>query len=175
MRWLLVPIFLAGCVDEAPEPVERVQAQTGAEIAFAKSVLDGLQVQSFDSNREYCGYIGVNITGEFEATAPTKGKKGSCRADEPDSDLDILASYHTHGGYSVGHDSEIPSLDDLRADVEEGVDGYIATPGGRLWFNDADNRVSRQLCGPKCISADTDFVEDYEVPTVMTLEDHKNW
>lgn len=175
MRWLLIPLILAGCVDDTPPTFERVQPQSNAEIAFAKSVLDGLQGRSFEINREFCGYIGVNSQGQFEASEPTKGRKGSCRAAEPDADLDILASYHTHGGYSEGHDSEVPSLDDLRADVQEGVDGYISTPGGRVWFNDAKSQISRQLCGLKCINADADFSEDYDVPKVMTLEDHKNW
>ena len=175
MRWLMISLFLAACVEDIPEPIERVQPQTNAEIAFATSVLAGLQAQSFDINREFCGYIGVNDVGVFVASEPTKGRKGSCRADEPDMELDILASYHTHGGYSGDHDSEIPSLDDVRADVAEGVDGYISTPGGRVWFNDAKQQVSRQLCGVKCVLADADFQEDYDVPKVMTLEDHKNW
>jgi hypothetical protein len=172
---LLIPLILVGCIDEEPAEIDRVQVQTHAEIKFAKSVLDALQAQSFELNREFCGYIGVNDAGAFVASIPTRGRKGSCRADEPDVEMDVLASYHTHGGYSDDHDSEVPSLDDLRADVQEGVDGYISTPGGRIWFNDVKQQVSRQLCGVKCVLADTDFQEDYDVPSVMTLDDHKSW
>jgi hypothetical protein len=174
-RWLILLLILLGCIEQEPAPIARIQVQTQAEVAFAKSVLDGLQVQSFDLNREFCGYIGLDDVGRFIASEPTRGRKGSCRADEPNTEMDILASYHTHGGYSEDHDSEIPSLDDLRADVFEGVDGYISTPGGRVWFNDAKAKGSRQICGVKCVTVDTQFVEDYYVPNAMDLQALKNW
>jgi hypothetical protein len=174
MRWLVLPLVLVGCIDEEPLAIERVQVQTQAEITFAKLILGGLQAQSFDLNREFCGYIGVDNTGAFVASEPTRGRKGSCRADDP-GEMGVLASYHTHGGYSQNHDSEIPSLDDLRADVAEGVDGYISTPGGRVWFNDATAHRSRLICGLKCVAADAEFVEDYEVPSTMNLQALKDW
>ncbi len=70
----------------------------------------------------------------------------------------------THGAYSLDYDSEAPSPDDLIGDIAEGVDGYIATPGGRLWFNDASARRAILLCGPGCLRADPDFRPDPEYP-----------
>lgn len=172
---MVLSLLLAGCIDDEPLAVKRVQVQTQAEIAFAKSVLNDLQIQSFEMNREYCGYIGVDGTGAFVASEPARGRQGSCRADEPGEGMDVLASYHTHGGYSQAHDSEIPSLDDLRADVAEGVDGYISTPGGRVWFNDAKAHRSRQICSLNCVAMDAKFVEDYDVPSTMTLQDLQDW
>ncbi|GLQ34669.1 hypothetical protein GCM10007939_09520 [Amylibacter marinus] len=178
MRWLLIPFVLTCCVENSTDiaaPIERIQPQSRGEIEFAKSVLEDLQQRSFENNREYCGYIGINQQGEFVASKPTEGTKKFCRADEPDPDLELLASYHTHGGYSQDHDSEVPSLDDLQADISEGVDGYVATPGGRVWFNNAEEQTSRLLCGVKCIQWDESFQEDYEVPDFMNLQDHKEW
>lgn len=174
MRWLILSFVLAGCIDDEPLATERVRGQTQAEIAFAKSVLDGLQAQSFDLDREFCGYIGVNGSRTYVASEPTRGRKGSCRAGDP-GEMDVLASYHTHGGYSEYHDSEIPSVDDLRADIEEGVDGYISTPGGRVWFSDASDSEARLTCGLKCVASDVDFIEDYDVPKAMDLQALKDW
>ena len=38
------------------------------------------------------------------------------------------------------------------------VDGYIATPGGRLWFLDSDTMVARQVCGIGCLPQAPEFV-----------------
>jgi hypothetical protein len=97
MRGLILPLILAGCIDDEPLATERVLVQTQAEITFSKSVLNGLQAQSFDLDREFCGYIGVNGSGVYVASEPTRGVKGSCRADDP-GEMDVLASYDSLGG-----------------------------------------------------------------------------
>lgn len=54
-------------------------------------------------------------------------------------------------------DIEVPSLEDMIGDIEEGIDGYIETPGGRLWFNDARARRVTLLCGSECVASDRWF------------------
>ncbi|KMW58716.1 hypothetical protein AIOL_003695 [Candidatus Rhodobacter oscarellae] len=51
----------------------------------------------------------------------------------------------------------MPSVSDVLADMEEGLDGYLSTPGGRFWFIDGQTGVSRQLCGLGCLPQDPDF------------------
>jgi len=171
MRVLLIPLILAACVDQTPVPYARVQPQSNAEIRFAMDVLDDLQLQSFDENREYCGYIGLDDAGDFVATKATKGRQGSCRADNPPAQMRLIASYHTHGGYSDDYDSEVPSISDLEGDRDEGVDGYVATPGGRVWYNNTGTMTTVMLCDVDCISSDNDFEPSgFEVSKSYTLE-----
>ena len=159
-------VVLSACSEG--EHHERPFKQSPDEIAFAAETLDALQRQSFRSNREYCGYIGVNAQGELEATPARRGRSDRCRPKRPPSHLQVLASYHTHGAYSDWMESEAPSYDDLLADIEEGVDGYIATPGGRLWFNDTRQQAAILLCDDGCLESDPayrshhdDFIERY--------------
>ena len=41
--------------------------------------------------------------------------------------------------------------------MDEGVYGYVATPGGRLWLNIFDEALAVQLCGPGCVTADPNY------------------
>ena len=93
----------------------------------------------------------MNRAGKLAATSPKRGRRDSCEPDEPPEDFEILASYHTHGDDTQEADTEVPSLEDLAGDIEEGIDGYIATPGGRLWLNDARLRRAFMLCWPGCV------------------------
>lgn len=127
--------------------------------SYAAALFDRIQPRSIADNREYCGYIGLNRAGKLAATVPKRGRPDSCEPDEPASDFEILASYHTHGAFTEEADIEVPSLDDLIGDIEEGIDGYIATPGGRLWLNDARARRAVLLCGPGCVAKDRRFRE----------------
>lgn len=135
----------------------RPAVQSAEEIAFAKEILNALQLKSIEKNREYCGYIGLDTMEGFEASKPTKGRKGSCVAKAVSDDFNLIASFHTHGAYMEKYDSEIPSYDDLSSDIEEGVDGYISTPGGRLWFSDSRKEEVRLLCGQNCLIADPNY------------------
>ncbi|SLN28627.1 hypothetical protein ROA7450_01189 [Roseovarius albus] len=134
----------------------RSTPQTAEEIAFAKSVLNDLQAQSIAQNREFCGFIGLDEDGDYISTTPTRGRKGSCQPERED-DFEPLASFHTHGAHSADYDSELPSTDDLLADMDEGIDGYIGTPGGRVWFNDSSEESAMMLCGERCINSDPGY------------------
>ena len=128
--------------------------------AFALAHLNGMQPRSFAENVEFCGYYGLDADLQIIASGPDRGDSDGCLpADPPPQMVEWLASWHTHGAYSFDADSEVPSLDDLLGDIADGVDGYIATPGGRVWLNLYQERQSELLCGPGCIAADPNFQE----------------
>lgn len=147
-------------------PVPAIAGQPGAEeVAFVKRFLNTLQKKSFQNNREYCGYFGFDEDDEMVATPAKKGRRDSCFPNDPGNILAVFASYHTHGAFSIDADSELPSSDDLKADIEEELDGYVATPGGRVWFNDSLAGTSTMLCGNDCLLSDPEFDGDLLEPT----------
>ena len=126
--------------------------------AAARQVLTGLQNRSFQTGREYCGLLGRNKDGAIVSTRPRKGNADNCLSNEFRGRwITALASYHTHGAYDHEADSEVPSFEDQSADMNEGLVGFIATPGGRLWVNLPDRTMSFQLCGLRCLPQDRHF------------------
>ena len=157
IRALLFTLAIAACTPTFTTAQTRPQPQSLAEITFITDVLNTLQPRSIAENREYCGYLGLDPSGAFIISKPKRGGNDGCRPDEPPASMRLLASYHTHAAYGVEYDSEVPSYNDLEADIYEGIDGYIATPGGRIWFNDASAAQASMLCGLTCITADPNF------------------
>lgn len=146
-----------------------VSAQSAKRIAYAKSVLAEAQTASIQSNREYCGYIGINDLGNRAAIEPRRGWKGSCRPKAPPDDWNaVSASYHTHGGYHPNVDSEVPSVSDVETDHDEGVDGWLVTPGGRVWFINGFHQTARLICDQGCLPADPDY-QDGDWPPIETF------
>lgn len=135
-----------------------VLAQSADEEALMRTVFDELNPVSIAENVEHCGYLGFDADGELAVSPPTRGEEGSCLSDDPDNLELIIASYHTHGAFSPDYSSELPSGTDMEGDEEEGIDGWVATPGGRLWYIDTTDMITRQICGIGCIAADPDFV-----------------
>ena len=74
----------------------------------------------------------------------------------------IVASYHTHGAYGRAYDNEVPSVIDLASDFQFGIDGYVSTPGGRVWLVDFQTQTTSQLCGLRCVTSDPGFVPQNE-------------
>lgn len=147
------------------------QARQDAEQdAFAARVLAKVQRRSIRENVEYCGAIGVDALGALVATPPVKGGPDWCEFTFPETFF-VTASYHTHAGYNPDAWSELPSDDDVLDDARNGVDGYISTPGGRLWFVDGSSRTVRQVCGVGCLPSDPDWQPetDTDVQTRYTL------
>lgn len=141
-------------------------AQEQAEIDFVIEFFDKLQPISFAQNKEYCGYFGIDENDNFIATKPTKGEEDSCYSDDPPEDFNYFASYHTHGAFSFDADSELPSSTDLDADISEQVDGYISTPGGRIWFNDSVEEIAVMICGRNCTVSDDRYEADANPPVL---------
>ena len=135
-------------------------AQDGAEVALVKQLFARINPVSIRENREYCGYLGLDAAGRLVASEPTPGDEASCLADDPEEIEVILASWHTHGAHSPDYFNEVPSALDYEGDEEEGIDGYIATPGGRLWYVDTTDGVMSQLCGVGCLPMDAGYDPD---------------
>jgi hypothetical protein len=136
----------------------------GAERAFMATVLADLQGESFRANAEYCGYLGINSFGEYETTAVNQGDEASCFLPSDTRGLTIVASFHTHGTYSPAYASEFPTTTDMLSDQADGIDGYISTPGGRLWYVDSDTMTVRQLCGRGCLPQDPNYRPEDDGP-----------
>ena len=173
--WLLVVAALS----ITPALADPWEAITDELDRFAVAHLDAIQPLSIRDKIEYCGLFGYDRYGRLAATQAVPGDADSCDPGiEPDG-FEVIASYHTHGAYARDADTEVPSIDDLIGDFEEGIDGYIATPGGRVWLNLYEERVSFQLCGRGCITADPDFrtcpaflpAEEYTIETLELREE----
>lgn len=121
---------------------------------FAKNILNKAQALSFAKGKEFCGLIGFNQRDELVATEPAAGDANGCQPGGEQENIEVIASYHTHGSYTEAADTEAPSPDDLEADFAENIDGYVATPGGRLWLNLMELRETVLLCGPGCLATD---------------------
>ena len=157
-RTLVVIATLCLCVPAT------AKAQSADEVALAKQVLSEIQHKSIKRNREYCGLIGYDASGQLMATEPRRGHQASCRPrPEPDG-MEVTASYHTHAAYRQVYDNEVPSVIDVEGDMGDGINGFVATPGGRLWFIDGETGVSRLLCGPRCLPSDAGYRADPDDP-----------
>ncbi len=129
---------------------------------FARNFLNDLQVPSIAHRREYCGYFFIGSDGRLQGSTPRRGTFASCDMPEPRAGQGIVASYHTHGAYGRQYDNEVPSVIDLTSDFDYGIDGYVSTPGGRVWLVDFQTRTTQQLCGLRCVTSDSGFVPQDE-------------
>jgi hypothetical protein len=127
--------------------------------------LSVLQTKSLQYDREYCQYLVVDARDVISATPPTKSKEAECSADDYPEDVIAFASYHIHGAVSPDGSYELPSYIDALGDAEEGVDSYVSTPRGRLWFIDSRAKIISVICDLACLPEDRTFIEYHdEVP-----------
>jgi hypothetical protein len=147
---------LAAAYNSSRPPTAEASGQ-GAELAFARQVLSEVQVISIRQNREYCGYIGLNAANQLISTPPVAGNEASCLLPDVPAGMTLLASFHTHSTYSPIYASEWPTTQDMRSDQQNGIDGYISTPGGRLWYTDTDTMTVREICGRGCLPQDPNY------------------
>ncbi|MHA6333671.1 DUF4329 domain-containing protein [Qipengyuania sp. CAU 1752] len=153
------------------------------EIArFAKQALNDMQGRSFASGKELCGLLLEDETGSLSVSTISEGREADC--DLPwvlPRGKFAVATFHTHGTFSEEYDSEVPSVQDLQADIDEQIDGFVATPGGRIWYTDWETKVASQACGEKCIAQDPAYRPDRQNPpapryTLRELEERQgNW
>ena len=146
-------------------------AQSVDERKFVVHLMNRLQGPSFAQSREYCGFIVRDRNGKITTGRISGGTEDSCGPIRPDEG-EVLSSFHTHGSFSRVHINEIPSVQDLRGDISGRVNGWVATPGGRLWFNDWQRRTASQICGVGCLQVDPTFIEGDrgKVDRVYTLD-----
>lgn len=127
------------------------------EIASVKARLAPIQVLSFATDREYCGYMGHLPDGQRVFTEMVRGAHDGCTPRMPGRGVRLRASLHTHGAYDPAVPAEFPTVRDMDSDAREGVNGYVATPGGRLWYIDSATMVTFQICGEGCLPQDPRF------------------
>lgn len=141
----------------------------------AQDVLNELQPRSIREGVEYCGAIGYDAYhDEFVVFEASRGQVHKCDFLVPAfNEIEIVASYHTHGNYNTLYDSELPSPEDYYGDKESGTYGYVATPGGRLWFINPKTRSVMLICQNGCIISDRFFAPHVERPirSFYTIED----
>lgn len=152
-------------------------AEAEAELALARGILTDLQRRSFEENREFCGYIGLSSWGELVSTPAVPGDEATCPLPAVPPGMTVLASFHTHGTYSPYYASEWPTAQDVMTDAQSGINGYISTPGGRLWHVDTQQLTVRDVCGRGCLPQDPNYVaaEDGPLRPLMTLGDLQAW
>lgn len=138
-------------------PAQAEPGHSAAERALVTALFTVLQPRSFALNVEFCGYVVRDAAGHLRLTGPVAGAAETCQAPWPEHAAEVLASWHTHGGFDMEMWNELPSDRDMRADRMEGVDGWVATPGGRLWHIDGERMVAALLCGPRCLPWDPDY------------------
>lgn len=139
--------------------VNRVSASDEVA-AIAKQALNIAQPNSFKNNIEYCGLIGYHLSGALLFSPPIPGFRNSCNPGlNPWAWREVVATYHTHGAHTFDSDAEVPSLEDLLADFAEGTDGYIATPGGRIWHVSVKDKKAYMLCDVDCIKSDQNYTD----------------
>lgn len=125
---------------------------------FARGYLNTAQALSFRDGIEYCGFFFVDAAGAIASTEPSPGEAGSCRIGNPPNG--VVAGWHTHSAYDRDVIGEVPSPRDMAITFEIGLDGYVATPGGRLWRMNSRAQNAEQVCSAGCLLTDPAFVED---------------
>lgn len=131
-------------------------AAADLEADLARSVLGSLPAQSFRDNAEYCGYLGFDGGGSLLATPAAKGGLDWCEIDTPEG-IEIVASYHTRAEHDPIAWSEVSSREDMEMHEDQGTDGHVSTPGGRLWYIDTEDMIATQICGIGCLPLDPRF------------------
>ncbi|MBF9030512.1 DUF4329 domain-containing protein [Rhodobacterales bacterium HKCCE3408] len=143
----------------APAP-----AQDAAEMEFAMALFTGINPQSISFNREVCGYIVRHPDGRIDSTKHSWGTEASCANLPAPDGVVVLSSWHTHAAWGRGYDGEVPSLIDVEGDMRSGINGWVGTPGGRLWFIDGRTGHLRQVCGRDCLPSDPNFFPEEHGP-----------
>lgn len=164
-------LLLGAC---APEPERATLDYDLAKVtAVAKEALIGVQTRSFRENREYCGLIGIDPSGEVRAADPTRGRSWLCVPLNIPNDWKIIASYHTHGAFTPQGQQETPSVQDMKSAIEFEVIGFLATPGGRFWSYGGQAQTAQLICGPGCLAQDPLYYSRGPVKDKYTFDEVK--
>ncbi len=167
--------ILAACGGPLPERYHSRDYDLREVTALARSVLATLQTQSFKTNREYCGYIGIDPVGQVRAAPASKGRVNTCRAVNQPLDWHIIAHYHTHGAYDARHNTERPTALDITGGLgQAGIVGFVSTPGGRFWqigLKDSTQPAAKLLCDQGCLPQDPRYKDVHPTKSSYSLAD----
>ncbi|NKX43134.1 DUF4329 domain-containing protein [Roseicyclus persicicus] len=139
-------------------------AQSAQETAYVMGLMESMNALSVRFNREVCGYILRHPNGAYSSTKVSWGGHASCASLPVTDGMDVVSSWHTHAAWAEEYDNEVPSIQDVEGDMRMGVNGWVGTPGGRLWFVDGRTGFMRQVCGPGCLPEDPNSVEGSQGP-----------
>ena len=162
-----VPTDTSNLIRKQPQTVMPPAVSQANVDSFAIAFLDSIQAESIAARREFCGYFYRDPEGQLRATEPRVGTFATCNMPAPNRFLEVFASYHTHGAYGERYDNEVPSITDIQSDVQLGLDGFISTPGGRVWRVNHLTKDTVQLCGLGCVTRDPDFVPNNEAAVLV--------
>ncbi|WP_435417719.1 DUF4329 domain-containing protein [Parerythrobacter aurantius] len=155
LAWIAIVVRGTIRAHDNPHTGRDPVASDEAIVAFARTSLDGIQRRSFAERKEYCGLILEDDAGRLDISFVVEGRESECALPwlSPKGQYPV-ATFHTHGAYNPSFDSEVPSTLDMEADIHEQIDGFVATPGGRLWKIDWQDEVAEQVCGQGCLAVD---------------------
>ncbi|GEM_PF-3868680 len=103
----------------------------------AKDISNKINPQSISENREYAGMIYRNKDGTYSYTQPNAGTTDGSNPggiNSVPSETEATAYYHTHGGYDPAYKNEVFSPADINYANSNNIDGYLATPFGKLLY-----------------------------------------
>lgn len=175
LAWIVIVVNSTIYAQENPHIGRLPVASDRAVAEFARNAMDEIQRRSFAERKEFCGLILEDDAGKLDISLVVEGRENKC--DLPwMSPLGLypVATFHTHGAFNKDYDSEVPSALDVESDIDEQIDGYVATPGGRLWKTDWQEQVATQLCGEGCLVSDPDYrAEPFGIAGRYTLRQLK--
>lgn len=138
---------------------ERVASMTELT-AYAKQTLSDIQGRSLANSQEYCGVIFEDEEGNLQTSTIYPGERAECAFDwGVPLGFHVVASFHSHGGFDTQYASEIPSSVDLATDIDARIDGFVGTPGGRIWHNQWEKEATEMLCGEGCLEVDPRYTQ----------------
>ena len=132
-------------------------AQDAAELEFVQGLMESMNQLSVRFNREVCGFILQDAQGNYSSTKVSWGGEASCASLPIEDGVRPVSSWHTHAAWGLGYDGEVPSIQDVEGDMRFGVNGWVGTPGGRLWYVDGTTGFMTQACGRDCLPVDPNF------------------
>lgn len=164
------PFFAALCL--ALGLATPAAAQSAAETAYVLALMRGMNQLSVRFDREVCGFVLRDAEGRYASTKVSWGGHASCASLPLGPGVVAVSSWHTHAAFAQDYDGEVPSIQDVEGDMAMGVNGWVATPGGRLWFVDGRTGDLRQVCGRGCLPSDPGFVPEIygAVPEDFSLD-----
>lgn len=157
MRLILAVVMSLGLSQGA-------KAQSTDETEFVTALLTNLNALSVEFNREVCGYVLRRPGGPLEASKVSWGTNASCASLQIPPGYEVVSSWHTHAAWAPGYDGEVPSTIDVEGDMRMGVNGWLSTPGGRLWFINGQTGDMHQVCGRDCLPSDPGFFPEEHGP-----------
>ncbi len=164
MRFLLTVLTTVASLLSAPI----AQAQDARETEFVIGLMESMNQLSVRFNREVCGYILQDAEGALFSTKVSWGGNASCASLPLEPGLRAISSWHTHAAWDPAYDGEVPSIQDVEGDMQFGVNGWVGTPGGRLWYVDGTTGTMTQACGRYCLPSDPSFLQDDHGPVAET-------